>query len=68
MHVFSLTSIYLVHYASINIQDIIDGLKANENLDWDKTVVVITSDNGAHTGIDGGYAFGSALPLRGQKS
>ena len=61
--------IYSVHYASINIEEIIDEIKANNNLDWDKTVVIITSDNGAlpQTGTNG-YSFGSAVPLRGRKS
>jgi len=57
-----------VHYASINIKEIIDELKANENLDWDNTVVIITSDNGGNAGSSNGYAYGSSLPFRGQKN
>ena len=54
-----------MHYASINIKEIMDEVKANPSLDWDETVVIITSDNGA---IPGGSAYGSAMPYRGQKS
>ena len=58
-----------VHYASINIKEIIETIKANSNLNWDETVVIITSDNGAAPGAGGnGYSFGSAEPFRGRKS
>jgi len=57
-----------VHYASLNIEDIIDEIKANPNLDWDQTLVIITSDNGAApTAAGDAYAFGSAMPVRGVK-
>ena len=60
--------IYTVHYASQNIKEIIYEIKNNSNINWDETVVIITSDNGAAPTAKSGLAYGSALPYRGVKS
>ena len=57
-----------LHYASQNIKEIIDAIKTNNNLNWNETIVIITSDNGATPTSGNGYAFGSTLPYRGVKS
>ena len=52
----------------MNIEEIIDEVKDNSRLNWNNTIVIITSDNGAAPTALTGYAFGSALPYRGTKS
>ena len=59
--------LYIVHYASQSVVEIIDEIKNNKKLSWNETIVIITSDNGAAPAAFAGYAFGSALPLRGTK-
>jgi len=51
-----------IHYASVRIQEIIHALQENDKIDWDNTVIVITSDNGPAEG------YGSAMPFRGKKT
>ena len=59
--------VYIVHYASQNIKEIIEDIKNNPYLDWNNTIAIITSDNGAAPTAANGYASGSALPLRKKK-
>ena len=63
-----MNGLYTVHYASQNIEEIIQAIKDNPDLKWEDTIVIITSDNGAAPTAANGYSFGSALPLRGAKS
>ena len=45
-----------------------DEIKNNDKLNWNETIVIITSDNGAaRTTSANGHAIGSALPYRGSK-
>ena len=60
---------YTVLYAEQNIKEIVDEIKANDNIKWKNTIIVITSDNGAIPGTGRlGPLFGSPLPFRGRKS
>ena len=54
--------IYTVHYASQNVEEIIEEIKKNPRINWDKTIIIITSDNG------GSQNGASTMPLRGSKS